>query len=731
MKILMATMSMGVGGAETHILELSRELRRRGHDVFVASNGGVYAESLAESGVKHIKVPLHSKNPVCVAESIALLSALMEKEKFDIVHAHARIPAFICGILQKKYGFPFMTTAHFDFRTDALLSRITDWGDRALAVSEDIADNMVVKFGYPREKITLVKNGIDTERFSPDTDGSFVRSKFGLCGKKVVMYLGRLDEDSYLPAKVLLESITPIASACGDVCALIVGGGEKYGMLKDMASKINAEAGRELVILAGATSEPEKYIAACDVFVGPSRSAMESLASKKPTVIAGTFGMLGEFSPEIEGEALRTNFCCRGSEPSTAERVTECVIRLLGISEAERKVLSDYGREFIKRHYSVAAMTDVCENEYLSLIGSGKKNVVICGYYGYGNIGDEVMLRTLIASLRKNPDIGRIFVMHSGEFKNAERFGVETVPRFDMLRLKKTFDMCDAMIFGGGNILQDKTSTKSLIYYTQIIALAAKHGCKVVLCANGIGPITQIKNMPLVRSALESADYISMRDAESYALATELVCRRDIAETGDLAFASDIQALEDTELSKKLSGKKYYAVFPKKMRGMSKDKLTAYLRVIKRKYGLIPVLMAMHKREDAEYCIAIASRLPWAVYADVKNLSDIRAVLSGAEFSFCMRLHAVEFSVMDKCPVVAMSDDCKMASFFSSADMGECVYLPPECENADFFEALNDVIKNREEISEHLGKEAGRQREKALAELGRVNRFLSENGRDI
>ena len=160
MKILMATMSMGYGGAETHVLELSRELSRRGHTVYVASSGGVYEEELTKSGVFHVYAPLSSRSFSDIMKSKKILSALIERERFDIVHAHARIPAFICGKLQKKYGFIFVTTAHFDFKVNAALKRMTNWGDFVFSVSDDIADSLVKKYNYPRERITSVKNGI-------------------------------------------------------------------------------------------------------------------------------------------------------------------------------------------------------------------------------------------------------------------------------------------------------------------------------------------------------------------------------------------------------------------------------------------------------------------------------------------------------------------------------------------------------------------------------------------
>ena len=73
MKILMATMKMDIGGAETHILELSRALCQEGHEVTVVSNGGSYVKILEESGVKHVWAPLHTKK----------IGALLQSKKFS------------------------------------------------------------------------------------------------------------------------------------------------------------------------------------------------------------------------------------------------------------------------------------------------------------------------------------------------------------------------------------------------------------------------------------------------------------------------------------------------------------------------------------------------------------------------------------------------------------------------------------------------------------------------
>ena len=103
MRILLASTRMGIGGAETHIYELVLALKKNGHTVTVVSAGGKYAEMLEKAGVRHVTLPLADKNPIRVVKAYRGLKALIKKEKYDLVHAHARIPAFICGLLQKNF----------------------------------------------------------------------------------------------------------------------------------------------------------------------------------------------------------------------------------------------------------------------------------------------------------------------------------------------------------------------------------------------------------------------------------------------------------------------------------------------------------------------------------------------------------------------------------------------------------------------------------------------------
>ncbi len=96
-KILMATMGLDIGGAETHIVELAKELKKRGYDVIIASNGGVYVPEVEAAGIRHYCVPMNRRKVFAIWKSYRLMKQIIEKERTDIVHAHARIHGFICG----------------------------------------------------------------------------------------------------------------------------------------------------------------------------------------------------------------------------------------------------------------------------------------------------------------------------------------------------------------------------------------------------------------------------------------------------------------------------------------------------------------------------------------------------------------------------------------------------------------------------------------------------------
>ena len=157
MKILMATMGLDIGGAETHIVELSKQLRQLGHQVLVVSNGGAYVPEITAAGIRHFSAPMHRRSAGDMLRSLGILDRVIREERPDVVHAHARIPAFLCGLVQKRRHFPFVTTCHGVYQVSGALKLLSNWGEHTLTVSEDIRDYLERQYGIPPQSITLTR----------------------------------------------------------------------------------------------------------------------------------------------------------------------------------------------------------------------------------------------------------------------------------------------------------------------------------------------------------------------------------------------------------------------------------------------------------------------------------------------------------------------------------------------------------------------------------------------
>ncbi len=370
MNILMALMQLDIGGAETHVVELSKELKRRGHNIVIVSRGGVYQKELEEAGIKNYIAPLHSKKPGDMVASKNILKEIIKKEKIDLVHSHTRISSFILGKLHKKMKFPFVTTAHWIFNTKYGLKYLTDWGQKTLAVSEDIKEYLIKNYKMSEEDITVTVNGIDVEKFSKDTDKKPVSEEFKISEEdNLVVYVSRMDASRSLVAHQLIEAIVRLDNIVENLKCIIVGDGDDFENVKKEALDANAKLGKEAIKLAGARVDIDKLVAPAKLFVGVSRAALEAMASEKPTIVAGNEGYVGLFSEDKLEVCLETNFCLRGCEMSTTDLLAQDIGGFFGLWEEDQEKLGKYGREVVLKHYSVGRMADDAEKVYKEVLG--------------------------------------------------------------------------------------------------------------------------------------------------------------------------------------------------------------------------------------------------------------------------------------------------------------------------------------------------------------------------
>lgn len=680
MKILIATMSMGIGGAETHIIELCRALKKAGEEPTVISAGGKLVSELDKSGIPHLTAPLDKKDPVSLAVSERRLEKAVRDGGFTVVHAHARIPAFLCGKLQKKYGFVFLTTAHFDFKVTPLLRKLTDWGEHTFAVSDDIRRYLLREYGVGEEHVTVTVNGIDVERFSPGEVPDAVRDEMRGAGK-TVLHVSRLEPYSAVMAHRLIEAAETLC-ADRDVTVCILGDGAEKSKLEKRAAAVNKKLGKEAVRLLGARPDVRDHLRACDVFIGPSRAALEAMACGKPLVLGGSEGYLGVFDGTTEERALATNLCCRGEEMPTAEKIVRDLTALLDTPEEERRRIGERNRAFVCERYSVDRMAGDHLAVYRALAPhAGKKthyDAVLCGYFGYENMGDEAVLCALVNGLRRRkPDVS-LCVLTATPEKTARRYGVDTCHRFDLQRISRILKRSSVLVFGGGNLLQDSTSNASLWYYLHILSRAKACGTRIAVYANGIGPVQDDRHLVEIGETLGTADSVSLRERHSFELVKALCPdKENVRLTFDPALLTETSGKREIAQRHGLLPLSYFVISPRAIDRFSEKKLVDTAREMTAQYGLTPVLVPMQRGEDEPVCRALSEKLPGSILVDENfDFTGILDLLSEASFVISARLHTLIYATSAACPMIGFSDDIKLSAYLDYIRVEEAAGRP-------------------------------------------------------
>ena len=720
-RILMTLIRFDIGGAETHVLELSLELQRMGYHVVIASNGGVYEKNLEEVGITHYKVPMHSKNPSKVAESLKLLKEIIKKENIEIVHAHGRIPAFLCGILKRQMDFTFVTTAHWVFDTSHGLKYITNWGEKVVAVSEDIKTYLMDNYKVNPTDIYVTINGIDTVKFSKDADASDIMEEFCLeQGTKKIVYISRMDADRALVAFHLAEIVPELVKINPDIEVVIVGSGNVFDELKKKVDAINERLGKRYIVLTGGRTDIYKFAALSDIFVGVSRSALEAMACEKPVIVAGNEGYLGIFDKDKLENAIDTNFCCRGLIESTPELLLRDLTTLLTNNEEENARLGAFSRKIILENYSLSKMANDCIMMYQAAIDEKKWDAVLMGYYGFNNSGDEALLCSMIKNLREEKPDARLLVLSKVPKETKKTYGVYSINRYNLLKVKKELKKSHLFIFGGGSLIQDVTSDKSLWFYLSMLKLAYSAKIPVMLYANGIGPVNKQKNRKKVAEILNRANIITLRDEKSLKEVKDMGVLVETIVTADPALsmtgvsketAKKLLENENVKLNKKLLG-----ISIRSWKECDEAFWTSFSQQIDNiceKYDLTPVFIPLKTPEDIVISTEVQGKMKTKSYTLQKsyNAEEIAGIFGVCDLTIGMRLHSLIYAAAVKCPAIGISYDPKVSGFVDYIGTSTSVELGEIFENKLILKA-DEIIKNSEEIKESLSKKADDFKEK-------------------
>ena len=349
MRVLLLTDRMNRGGAETHVASLARGLVALGVGVEVLSSGGELSETLAREEIRQHLFCSDRAIPAHLA--VGRLRRLCEQGGFDLLHAHARIPASLIRNCRRWRGSPApIVTVHAAYSPLSPLAGVSYWGEQTVTVGEDLRVLLCDGFGVPSERISVIPNGIDLDRFDPPPRELSPPPRS-------VLFASRLDRDCSLGAELLCDLAPDLGAAYRDLTVCIAGGGDRLPRIRERAARINALfGGRRLIEVTGHVEDMASLYRRHAIFLGVSRAAMEAALCGCAVILCGNEGSSGILTPQNPIPSL-SNFCCRGDKKPTRQSLGESLIALLS-DGAMRKYTAMAGERWIRSEFGAEAAVE-------------------------------------------------------------------------------------------------------------------------------------------------------------------------------------------------------------------------------------------------------------------------------------------------------------------------------------------------------------------------------------
>lgn len=301
--------------------------------------------------------------------------------------------------------------------------------------------------------------------------------------------------------------------------------------------------------------------------------------------------------------------------------------------------------------------------------------IVVSGYYGSKNAGDEAMLAAMIEVLADLYPKIHITVISANPEDTKNRHGVTAVNWLNLWEIFKALRQSDLLISGGGSLLQNVTSGRSLYYYMGILLLGKIAGCPIMLYAQGIGPVYGRFARRCMRWIGNHVRLITVRDAGSLGELQELgISVPPIEVTADPVLA--IHPV-DRGIGRGIL-KRYKADGAKPIVGISvrewrgwthyKTVLAAAADQVAAEFNARIVFLPMQYPEDARAAAQIVEKMqqPAVVLKDEFTTSELLSLVGNMDLLLGIRLHALIFADVMGVPMIGLSYDPKIDRFLAS-----------------------------------------------------------------
>lgn len=290
----------------------------------------------------------------------------------------------------------------------------------------------------------------------------------------------------------------------------------------------------------------------------------------------------------------------------------------------------------------------------------GRHQAVLCGYYGFGNGGDEALLATLLQML---PKTVTPIVLSANPEATERQHGVRACDRSNPLHVFQVLRQSQAFIWGGGSLIQDSTSLASPLYYCGLMQLAQTLGLTTIAWAQGVGPLKHPLTKAIARWTFRRCTGFSTRDPGSAALLQSWGLVGDWAP--DPVWAMTTTATESLPSSPTVAVtlRPHPLLTPERI-----DCLIEALLGFQTQTAAQVLLIPFQRSQDRPLALTIQARLSGSEVIEIEDPQALKAVYRQVKMAIAMRLHGVIMAAAEGCRCVALSYDPKVRQLMTDLD---------------------------------------------------------------
>ena len=712
MKVIHLISGGDSGGAKTHVHSLLQNLTRTIDVTMVCFMEGPFAQEARELGIRTVVLP--GRN---LLRTYRTLKRMIREEGYEIIHCHGARGNMMGALLRRATGLPVVTTVHSDYRLDYLgrpFSRLS-YGtintialrllDYRIGVSDAMTD-LLISRGFDPDRLFTIYTGLD---FTPRTPALGREEYFRSVGLEadgdsvVVGIAARLN-----PVKDIATLVRGFAIAhqsCPKLRLLIAGDGEQMDMLKKLSAELGVE---RQVCFAGWITDTDSFYHAIDI------NTLTSLSETFPySLTEGARAALPTVASRVGGVPYLIEHGIHGLlfQAGDAEGLARCLVSLardptlrehLG-QRLYQRAKADFSLESTLERQLTIYRTILRRQERKKNLRGRRDGALVCGAYGRGNAGDDAILEAIVTELRQiDPDLP-IWVLSRNPDDTRLTYRVNSIYTFAFPRFLRRMGKTRLYINGGGSLMQDVTSHRSLWFYLFTISAAKRLGCQVMMYGCGIGPIHSPANRRRAAKVLQkSVDAITLRDTHSREELEDMgVTNPEIILSADptvILPAAPEQVVDGILESQGIDPRGRYIGFALRPWPGFEEKAALFGAAADyayEKYGLIPVFLPIERRLDvgAAKLAAQHMKAPHYILPETGSSDHTIGLFARMQVVVSMRLHALVFAAGQGVPLVGVVYDQKISSFLSY--IGQDLYTDLDAVTVEALRAHIDAACGR------------------------------------